>query len=385
MKTNKTVLCLDWSNLLFRALFVNQLYGQNYTYDNIEDCRSFVYKFASDVCSIINIFKPTNVILLTDSQHAWRKDIYEDYKAGREKDQRLNWENIFKSSDNLKQIFKKAGCHIAEVEHAEADDMAALCKELIFEKYQNYNIVIVSADADLRQLIDFNPITKQYCAVYNTTVKGKTGKRYFYVNQSFMDWYNTNDRVDIFFSNMDMNKKYITDILTQNTKIALAIENPEEILLHKIFCGDDGDNVPSFYSWNKDGKLARITPSKERKIKDILGIKNISDLLSIKDNLKPICESVCKKELNDVDIYERLNRQRTLVELNSELFPNNIKNYKDSIDYMLQDNKDYNFYNIKAADILKGTEYEGADKKKAIAADIFKDINKYGLNTIPMF
>ena len=52
MKANKIVLCLDWSNLLFRSLFINQLYGRMSTYDNIEDCKSFIYKFETDVCSV---------------------------------------------------------------------------------------------------------------------------------------------------------------------------------------------------------------------------------------------------------------------------------------------------------------------------------------------
>lgn len=389
MKPNKVVLCLDWSNLLFRSLFINQLYGgHSSAYNEMEDCKSFIYKFATDVCSIMNIFKPTNVILLTDSQHAWRKDVLpgeDGYKSNREKDKNVNWDNIFKCSDDLKALFKTFGCHVAEVEHSEADDMAALCKEIIFEKYHDYNLVIVSADADLRQLIDFDPITNQYCAVYNTTVKGKTGKRFFYVSQQFMDWVNTEDEVDIFFSNEDNSKKYIKDILKNNAKIALDVENPNDIVLHKIFCGDDGDCVPAFHSWIKEGKQVRVTPSKEKKVREILGINTVNDLVSVKDSLKPVLESVCKKEFNDIDVIERLNRQRTLVELNSELFPENIKEYKDTIEYMIGDVPENGFWNIKAADVLKGTEYEDGDKKKAIVANVFKDMDKYGLNTIPVF
>ena len=99
MKANKMILCLDWSNILFRSLFINQLYGNASAYNNIEDCRSFIFKFATDVCSIINIFKPNNVILLTDSQHAWRKDVLpgeDGYKSNRQKQEGVNWDNIFK-------------------------------------------------------------------------------------------------------------------------------------------------------------------------------------------------------------------------------------------------------------------------------------------------
>lgn len=388
MKTNKTILCLDWSNILFRSLFINQLYGTKMTYDNIEDCQSFIYKFATDVCSIINIFKPNNVILLTDSQHAWRKDVLpgeDGYKSNRQKQEGVNWDNIFKCSDDLKQLFKNAGCHVAEYEHSEADDMAALCKEVIFEKYHDYNLIIVSADADLRQLIDFDPLTNQYCAVYNTIVKGKTGKRFLYITQEMQNWLDKEDQVDIFFSNVDESKQYIKDIIAQNVKIGIEIENPNEILLHKIFCGDDGDCVPSFYSWIHNGKSVRITPAKERKIRETLGIKTIADLIRAKDNLKPLIESVAKKEVNDININERLQRQRILVELNSSLFPKDIQSYKDTIDYMVQSTGETIFANMKAANILKGSEYENSNKPKALTASVFKDMEKYGLTTIPIF
>lgn len=388
MKTNKTILCLDWSNILFRSLFINQLYGTKMTYDNIEDCQSFIYKFATDVCSIINIFKPNNVILLTDSQHAWRKDVLpgeDGYKSNRQKQEGVNWDNIFKCSDDLKQLFKNAGCHVAEYEHSEADDMAALCKEVIFEKYHDYNLIIVSADADLRQLIDFDPLTNQYCAVYNTIVKGKTGKRFLYITQEMQNWLDKEDQVDIFFSNVDESKQYIKDIIAQNVKIGIEIENPNEILLHKIFCGDDGDCVPSFYSWIHNGKSVRITPAKERKIRETLGIKTIADLIQAKDNLKPLIESVAKKEVNDININERLQRQRILVELNSSLFPKDIQSYKDTIDYMVQSTGETIFANMKAANILKGSEYENSNKPKALTASVFKDMEKYGLTSIPIF
>lgn len=388
MNNKKVLLCLDWSNILFRSLFINQLYGHSTAYDNIEDCQSFIYKFAADVCSIINIFKPSNVILLTDSQHAWRKEVLpgeNGYKSNRQRQENVNWDNIFKCSDDLKQLFKKAGCHIAEYEHSEADDMAALCKEVVFEKYHDYNIIIVSADADLRQLIEFNPVTNQYCVIYNTIVKGKTGKRFIYMPQNMLDWINTEDKVDIFFSNVDNSKQYIKDIVTQNVKIDLAVEDPNEIVLHKIFCGDDGDCVPSFYNWMHNGKNVRITPAKEKKIRDILGIKTVGDLVQASDNLKPVFESICKREINDINIKERLQRQRVLVELNSSLFPQEIYAYRDTIEYMIKNASEGTFVNMKAVDILKDTPYENSNKRKPITSSIFKDMEKYGLNTIPIF
>lgn len=386
MENKKILLVLDWSNLLFRSLFMNSLYSQADTYDRIEDIRSFMYKFTTDVCAIINIFKPTNVIIATDSQHAWRKDVLPGddltpgYKSNRKKAEHVNWDNIFKSADDLQEILSNNNMHIAKVQHCEADDIAAMCKELIFEKHADYNIIIVSADADIRQLIDFNPVTKQYCIVYNTTSKGrgKLAKRFIYTTEDFYDWFNdTENNFDIFFENQDMSKQYIKDILNQNPVMDLCVENPNNVVLNKIFCGDDGDCVPSFYSFYKNGKKTRITPGKERKIRETIGIHNVHDLLAGKEHLKPVIEKVCNHEITDIDVLERLDRQRVLVELNSELFPDYIRDYKTELDKMIEDIPVSGFWNIKAPQLLAGTEYEGYDKKKVLEAEIFKDMSKY--------
>lgn len=384
MESKKVLLVLDWSNLLFRSLFMNSLYGQVNGYNRIEDVRSFMYKFTTDVCSILNIFKPTNVIIATDSQHAWRKDVLPGddlnpgYKSNRKKSESINWDNIFQCSDDLLNILSKNSMHVAKVEHCEADDIAAMCKEIVFEKYPNYNVIIVSADADIRQLIDFNPITHQYCIVYNTTGKGKGSKRHIYVPESFETWYNTADsNFDIFFENEDMSKTYIKQLLQANTIMELSVQNPNDVVLDKIFCGDDGDCVPSFYNWYKDGRKVRITPGKEKKVREIIGINTVQDLVDSEYKLKPVFEKVCKRDINDIDFSERLMRQRVLVELNSKLFPEYIQDYKESLDYMIGDIPSESFWNLKSQVLLKGTQYEGYDKKKAIEAEIFKGMDKY--------
>ena len=384
MENKKVLLVLDWSNLLFRSLFMNSLYGQANGYNRIEDIRSFMYKFTTDVCSILNIFRPTNVVIATDAQHAWRKDVLPGdditpgYKSNRKKADNINWDNIFKCSDDLQKILSENCMHVAKVEHCEADDIAAMCKELIFEKFPDYNMIIVSADADIRQLIDFNPVTNQYCIVYNTTGKGKGSKRHLYVPEEFEKWYNSTDSsFDIFFENEDLSKHYVKDLLKTNTVMELAVENPNDVVLNKIFCGDDGDCVPSFYNWYKDGRNVRITPSKEKKVREIIGINTVTDLVDSKDKLKPVFEKVCKRDINDIDFIERLERQRTLVELNSKLFPEHIQDYKSTLEYMIRDIPAVGFWNVKSQTLLAGTDYEGYDKKKVLEAEIFKGMDKY--------
>lgn len=377
---SKVLLVVDWSNLMFRSLFMHQFFGDvSGTYDRIEDLKSFTNKFAVDVCSIINMFKPNNVIIATDSQHAWRKDILpgeDGYKSNREKSENVNWDNIYKCSDDLQSILQRNGIHVANIERSEADDIMALIKETVFDEYPDYNIIIVSADADIRQLIDFDEESHQYCVVYNTTGRGKGTKRRMYATQSFLDWVNKEQVVDIFFSEFEPSKQYVKDLLAANSIIELVSDNPNEVILSKIMCGDDGDCVPSFYGFYKDGRYVRTTPAKSKKILEMIGAYDVKSLINNKHRLQEAYEKVYKREVNDLDFSERLQRQRTLVELNTALFPEHIREYRDSIRYMLQDIPGTVFQNIKAQEMLKGTDYEGMDKKRALEADVFKDFER---------
>lgn len=384
----KTLLIIDWSNLMFRSLCLNALYGttgRGTNYDSMDEMKSFIYKFAIDVCSLLNIFKAHKVIIATDSPHPWRKDIdlgEIGYKGNRQRQGDYNWDNIFKCANDLLTYFSINGCEVTKVEHGEADDIVALCKEVVFEKYPDYNIIIISADADLRQLIDFNTLTNQYCVVYNTTTKGKTGKRFLYGTNGFINWLNKEEVTDIFFSGFDGAKKYIKDVINTNAMIEVAEENPNDIVIGKIFCGDDGDSVPAFYSWYTNGKKFRITPNKTKKLCEQIGIKKVNDVLKACESgqLEPIIEKVCNRKLEDIDVAERLNRQRLLVELNSSLFPDNIRLYKADIDMLFQKNKQLN-YPMRAQKILENTPYAGVSKRKTVEADIFKDLAKYAGTT----
>lgn len=385
MDSKKTILIIDWSNLMYRSLCLNALYGttgKGTNYDSMDEMKSFIYKFAIDVCALLNIFKATKVIIATDAHHPWRKDIdlgEVGYKGNRQRTTEYNWDNIFKCANDLQTYFMQNGCSIAKIERGEADDVVALCKEVVFEQYPDHNIIIVSADADLRQLIDFNLLNNQYCIVYNTTTKGKTGKRFLYGTEDFINWLNKEEKVDIFFSGFDANRKYIKDILAVNGMIELAVENPNNILINKIFCGDDGDSVPAFYSWYNNGKCYRITENKTKKICEQLGIHKVNDIIHAcnSGSLQPVIEKVCNRELKDIDVVDRLNRQRLLVELNSNLFPDSIRTYKADINLLIQNSTTAIAYPLKAQKILENTPYAGVSKRKVVEADIFKDLTKY--------
>ena len=385
---SKVLLVIDWSNLMFRSLYIHKIFGHVVSgYELEEDLKSFTNKFAVDVCSVINMFNPSNIIIATDGQHAWRKNILpgtDGYKSNRDKDPNVNWENIYKCSDDLLEILRKRNMHVANVEHAEADDIIALIKEDVFEKHPDYNIIIVSADADIRQLISFNKETKQFCVVYNTTGRGKNSNRRMYVTKEFMDWYNEPEVNDIFFTSFDPQKYYVKELIRTNSIIELYPDNPNMVVLNKILCGDDGDNVPSFYGYYKNGKLIRITPLKAKKILEQTGSDSVQSLVENINKMPDALDKICKKHVDDIDYNERLLRQRQLVELNSEMFPKYICDYKETIDYMVRNCSGTSFQNMRAQELLKGTEYEGANKKKALTAAVFSDLEKKLSNTRPL-
>ena len=379
IQQNNLMLVIDWSNIFYRSLFmynlVNPAAGD---YTRKEDLLSFGYKLCTDVVAIYNIFKPQHLFLAVDGKDAWRKNILPDvYKSNREKDPNINWEALYKVSDEIQDILRqKLNAVIGCVQHGEADDIIAMTKETLWGRPAHTNMIIVSADADLRQLIEFDKKSHQFCIVYNTTTRAKSKTRRLYVPQDFQDWLNDNE-VDLFFSNYDPVKNNINQILQTNHNIELWVENPNEIVLSKIFCGDSSDDVPSIYNYYRNGKSARVTPAKYKKIIELLGITDVKTLNENVCNLKDAILKVCKVVADDVDFNERVYRQRRLVELDSSLFPDEIRDYKDTIEYMVSNNAPFSHTdNVRTQDILEDTEYSSGNKKKTLEASVFAEFDK---------
>lgn len=391
MKQN--ILALDWSNLAFRSLYMANGFGTECSYESQEEINNYIGKLAQDTAFILRMFTPNKVVFCTDSKHSWRKDVISTYKSNRDRSEKYNWENIFSALDAFKKHLESLGYVFAEAEHAEADDMLAMVKEIVFEdpRFANYNLILVSADADIRQLIQFDDKTKQYCMVFNEIGTGKGGMRHLYCNDAIMNWYSTDSAEinDIFNFGMDTEREYIKSILTSNPKIKIEATDPDNILLNKIFCGDDGDCVPSFYEWFSDkGAKKRVTNAPFVKIKALLDIKNIKDLDESKNSLKESMEKVLKREINDIDVLMRLERQKKLVELNTSLFPTEIAEYKSVLLDKLINQQPLNLYGLKMNDLIAGSDFSAIlvkDKRKD--ADVFKSLNQYvdNLNLTPLF
>lgn len=378
---NRLNLILDLSNLFYRSLYSSNGFGSFCSYNEQEEINNFIRKLSMDICYVLRIFKPKTVIFAIDD-HPWRKELLKDihdsslgYKGQRVKNDKMNWDNIFHSLNDFIKILSKNGFIVTKINSAEADDICALWKEYLIPK--NESCVIVSSDADIRQLISYD--NENFCLVFNPIGTGKGGAKKLFCDSKFIDWLYTNNEVDIFFSNFDARKNFFKNITDLDKKIKIEQIVPENIVLEKIFCGDDGDNIPSFYEYyDNAGKKQRVTPGKSKKIFETLSITSTMDLDSKIPFLKETLETIFKRKLNDIDIEQRLNRQRKLVELKSNFFPSEIMDEFN----LIKDNFDkYNYVdvsNYKLTNLLKGTKYleQGRNYNKPKESAIFKDLDK---------
>lgn len=316
-------LCMDFSNMSFRALFTCKYNNSENIdkFDSEEECGIFARKLMNDIAAVVRMFTPNEVFLIMDSKNPWRSDICENYKGTRKRDN-INIANVMSTMSEVSKNLESKGFRILKVDRAEADDLAAL-----FIEYTNKNtdnsVILVSSDEDWRQLVSYDNATHRFVCVYNPVVNNKS-KNKFYGTKEFMDWYFTFDKMDI-FSDSVITKRKILEATQKNERMELEIASPENVLLTKLLCGDDGDNIPTLYEYyGNTGKKVRITPLKMSKIIEGCGnITTVSELVECAKSgtLTEVMKKVTKKDMNDFDAVSRLERQRDYVELKSERFP----------------------------------------------------------------
>lgn len=371
----------DLSNMFFRSMFIVGGYGKKqYTFDSQREQDQLMRKVATDITSVIRSINPSRVIFALDSK-SWRKSISidenEGYKGHRKKSEVINWDNIYKIMAEFAEIVKTNGFIVSQIDNAEADDLMALWRdELLYN--QNQHVVLVSADEDVRQLADsISSPKKAFSIIYNPFTQGKNSSKKLFVPNGFKDWLNDDEDIgDIFNRSIDVDKEDFKRIL--NDKVNLEEVDGKEIALRKIFCGDDGDNVPSIYTWlNDKGKEVRITNKPYQKIVDYIGAKDWKDLMEKSEIIfDQLIEISGQKPSFKMD--KRLERQAKLVVLDKSLFPVEIiKDFQDHI------HEDYAGNHISPQtwnmiSMLEGTRY--VDTKGRVSsgneASIFGQIDR---------
>lgn len=151
----KTILLIDYSMLVYRALFVARIQG-----DKPQQYKGLFFHH------VLNLLQQTmtkykvqakDVYICKDSKFNWRKEVYKDYKANRKKNRNeddFDWNEFFEIKKELDIILDtETKLKNIEVHGAEADDILyVLAKE--FNSYNiDTKIVVITSDKDLKQVI----------------------------------------------------------------------------------------------------------------------------------------------------------------------------------------------------------------------------------------
>ena len=377
---DKLTMIFDLSNMFMRSLHTLIYKGDGPgTFDSDEENAMLVRKMAMDISYILRTFNPERVIFASDSKRPWRKEIYEsiegmDYKGNRKKDNDKNWDKIFTSLKEFEEILENFGTIVTKIEHAEADDVAAMWKRRLCDKE---NIIFVTSDRDWLQLIEFNQSTKWFCACYNPIVNNK-GRKVLSLTKEMQEWVFSpqENKCDIFFNNLSKCKNILETVSQKDSKISIDTVNPDNVLLSKILAGDAGDNVPSFMTYYKSGKLQRITELKAGKLCESLKVNNVQDLINVdaSGDLKPAVEKIMNYPIDGFDTTERLKRQRSLVELNPDLFPKAIVGEFVWHANKYEEGGKISTANIRMQNILANTKYLDEEYERPKENSIFEDL-----------
>jgi hypothetical protein len=370
-------LVVDLSNIFFRSLFVTGGYGKHdYTFENHTECEQLMRKVATDISFILRQVNPTRAIFCVDDS-SWRKDIpieeNEGYKGNRVKSKHINWDNVFGILNELINILDINGFVVSRETKAEADDLIALWShELVFHRHQN--VIIASGDEDVRQLVTTytpfeGPEDTSWCTVYNPFTHTKTTPKKLYHDFGFSMWLLRDDEGDFMTGAVDMDKSDILR-LRDFEKIVFEEIQPDLIALRKIFCGDDGDNVPAIYTWIKNNKEVRITNSKFEKIIEQLEIKTWKDLQNKKEEIKTMINEYADINM-PFKIEDRLNRQLKLVVLNPSLFPLEIVNEFNNKKEKHLSKPKINVLSFNMLNMLENTKYISNNE-----SSIFKEMDR---------
>lgn len=395
-----TNLVFDMNNMLFRSMFVLGGFGaKKYTFDSQRETDELMRKLAMDMSYLIRLTNPSRVIFTRDDK-SWRKGIHieenEGYKGHRKQSEYINWDNIFGIFDKFMDIVIDNGMIVTKIDSAEADDLMALwADELLYKQKQH--VITVSGDEDIRQLVKMSHDDngKQiFSTVFNPFMQGKNAARKLYVPEdTFNNWIGHDEEADIWNMNaaIDIDKGDFRRI-RDTERVRVEEVNGNLIAMKKIFCGDDGDNIPAIYTWmtktaKGDDKEVRITQSKFQKIYESLRNSpgeyiDHNILLERKDKVFQGIKKVAKST-PVFKIEDRLNRQIKLVVLDKKLFPLSIiETFNEIKDEQLVKPRP-EIGNINMNVMLQGTRYvkeKQGGTGSGTESSIFKEIDRLNIN-----
>jgi 5'-3' exonuclease len=364
-------LIFDGNYLAYRTLFTIKNYVSNgKTLSDEKSKGIFMRKLTDDFLSIVSLFNTNKIIFVKDSK-SWRKQFEGEYKATREKSEDIDWDSLFALIDEFTDKLKNLNVVISKVDMLEGDDLIALWSKKLNK--ENKSAIIISADSDLIQLVELN--NDSFTIIYN--VKSNTKK--FYASIGFKEKlfsYKFNNNSDIFESSINvLNTNKIKKLISIIESHDIEEVKSEEVLLHKVLCGDTSDNVSSVFVTEVNGKRKRITNKDAKKVisylNDTYSKVNIDELKynkNLQNEIRLILEKSSKLKIPKDEFFENLYRNFKLIHLNEiEYDQSLIDSFNEHINTI---NYNLNCKTLTKESILSETDYFKNDKMK-IYSDVF--------------
>tara|TARA_B100000035_G_scaffold297530_1_gene290381 strand:+ start:1024 stop:1875 length:852 start_codon:yes stop_codon:yes gene_type:complete len=144
----------------------------DHLFENPYDNQEFVEKFIKTFVESLEGFKkkqklhkqrskpatPCTIIAARDCprKEIWRNSLYNSYKETRDKDDSFMGGPFFKEvyQENNKLLYEAGVNHVLRFPNLEGDDIIAICKKIIRQKYPEALIIILANDHDYCQLLD---------------------------------------------------------------------------------------------------------------------------------------------------------------------------------------------------------------------------------------
>lgn len=153
MEGKARLLVIDGSNLFHRSYhaLLKQALANN------EQPTFAVYGTINTIASICRFELPTHVVVVFDwGKSAYRLAIWPKYKAGRPTSNIVDYEDSENQMTVAQDLISKFGMQVWREKDVEADDIIATVVERF--KSEVDDVVIVTGDKDLRQLVDSNVV-----------------------------------------------------------------------------------------------------------------------------------------------------------------------------------------------------------------------------------
>jgi 5'-3' exonuclease len=330
MKINFVV---DASGIFYRSLFTIGSFGSRKGERLLESDESkgiFMRKLATDFSALVkSVDNLSRVIVCLDST-SWRKQIEIEeggYKISREKgrdDINVNWDAFFELTREFAEILTLRGYVISKVKDAEADDLLFLWARKLNSVGES--VIMVTGDKDLHQVVDVHP-NGSWTVALDPVVERR--KVFLTKEAKELSHVSEESEVDIFNPDSWLSTPgdFLTALLSKNDE---KIIDPVKVATYKVILGDNGDSVPSIFTWkdSKDEtKIRSITENKLEKALSNLPPLTWKDLREGKliPELTSAVNIVTKMNYSPEETERKIKRNIQLVVLHEDIIPQDIQ------------------------------------------------------------